>query len=90
MNDDTINFETNSIYILKISYILTLFGVNRGLVLCKYYNYACFLLLFLFAVSIKYAYSETERVKYNGIRMAYVNDYYEALHLNLETIKPLR
>ncbi len=30
------------------------------MVLCKYYNYSCFLLLFLFAVSIKYAYSETE------------------------------
>ncbi len=49
-----------------------------------------FLLLFLFAVSIKYAYSEIEKVKYSEIRTAYINGYCDALHLDVETIKPLQ
>lgn len=49
-----------------------------------------FLLLFLFAVSIKYAYSEIDRAKYNEIRVAYMNGYYEALQLDVETILPLK
>ncbi|MCF6147767.1 MAG: hypothetical protein E3K37_03820 [Candidatus Kuenenia sp.] len=48
------------------------------------------LLFFIFFVfCINYVYSGL-KLKFQEIKIAYMNGYYEALHLNIETIKALQ
>ncbi len=53
--------------------------------------YVGLLLLILFAFCINYAYSAMKKsTNYHDIRIAYINGYYEALHLNIDVIKQLQ